>query len=1038
MHSKHDDPEHLLRILSEKGQLHDMLDVLHRMDTVPSINTYLTLLKTCIKFKALTQAHRIHAHLAFHNVPLSGLLGDYMVVTLAKCGAIDDAKQLHVSLSSRTVFSWNAIISACVEFERSKEALDFYHSMQEDGVEPSNYTFVSLFKACGNIMDLSEGRKLHKEAREKGYAADVFICSTLISMYGKCGDILGAESVFSELSQRCVVSWNAMLSAYLEQGKGETAIKLFRQMIDEGVSIDQHTYVFAVRACSTFADSEKNAIAEGLTIKLLPFEIGCALHVDIHKKGFTLNVHVGTTLLSMYGKCGDIVSAETVFGQLISRNVVSWNAMLSAYVEHGEGEKALSLYRQMHWEGLRPHELTYVLALQACGIFAEKNGNIHSEGIIVPLEIGHALHEDAQRKGLATNACVGTALLSMYGKCGAVVNSEDVFNTLSQHDVVAWNAMLTVYLEQGNGVKALKLYMQMQIECRSTNHLTLVLALQACGTLGGEEPTLSSFGPSMKTMYLEIGLALHADARRSCFTSDLIICNTLISMYGKCGAIEEAEHVCGALSKRNIVTGNAMLSTYVDCGQGEKALLLYKQLQNEGLSPGLLTIVIALQACGLLAEQEQSFVVEGGSIKLMSLQIGQALHSDARMKGFASHPFVGTALLSMYAKCGAIAEAESMFTALSERDVVSWNALLSVYVEQGQGTKALQLYRQMQGEGPEPCQLTFSMALQACSLLAEKEDAILSDGKLAKEMCLDLGKALHADANREGYASEMVVGNTLMSMYGKCGALVEAEDVFHAMPDCNIVSWNILLSTCVEQGRGERAFWIYRQIQKQGVVPDDVTITCMLQACTSTGSLRQCKQIHFSIVCAGCDQLSSVSVTLIHAYGSCASMLDAHAFFDEILKPDIVSWNACISGYAGGGSSMTSLQMFANMRVASIAPDEVTFTSVLSACTHAGLVAEGLEYFESLSKDNSMVPDFKHFGSMVDLLGRAGNFKRVQYMLKRLPRQANSAMWLCLLGACKTHGNLELGEEAFDNAVNVQPEDATAYVMMSNVYANVG
>eukprot|EP00250_Pteridium_aquilinum_P021966 c25273_g10_i2 orf=214-2451(+) len=680
--NKHDDDEHLLRNLSDKGQLDAMLDVLQHMDTAPSVSTYLTLLKACTKQKALTQAQQIHAHLAFHHVPVSGLLGDYTVVTLAKCGAIDDAKQLLIRLSSRTIFSWNAMISACVEFGRSLEALELYHCMQQDDVAPDNYTYVSLFKACGNVKNVNEGRKLHGDARREGLVSDAFICSTLISMYGKCGTIVEAENVFRELSECCVVSWNAMLSAYLDQGQGESAIRLYRQMLHEDLRVDAHTYVFALRACCTLADNERSSSADGPTMKLIPIEIGRALHVDAHKKNFTLNVHVGTTLLSMYGKCGDILLAENVFRQLTHRNIVSWNAMLSAYVEHLEGEKALSIYRQMHQEGLRPHELTYVLALQACGLLAEK-GKVHVlEDFLVPLEIGRALHGDARRKGLASSACVGTALLSVYGKCGAVVDSEDVFNTLSQRDIVTWNAMLTVYIEQGNGVKALQLYRQMQKECRGVNQLTIVLALQACGTLVSDEQTFFPTGHSMKMMCFEIGHALHADACRLCLTSESIICNTLISMYGKCGATKEAEHVCGALSKRNIVTGNAMLSTYVDSGQGEKALLFYKQLQKEGLSPGLLTLVIALQACGLLAEEQRCLAAEGGSIKSISLQIGQALHSDARMKGFASHPFVGTALLSMYAKCGAISEAESMFTALSERDVVSWNALLSAYVEQ--------------------------------------------------------------------------------------------------------------------------------------------------------------------------------------------------------------------------------------------------------------------------------------------------------------------------------------------------------------------
>ncbi|KAH7416122.1 hypothetical protein KP509_14G076500 [Ceratopteris richardii] len=958
-----------------------------------------------------------------------------MVVTLAKCGAIDDAKQLISTLSSGTIFSWNALISACVDSGHNSEALQYFHYMQQDGIEPDKFTYVSLFKCCGNVLDLGKGRELHNQARIDGVASDKFICTTLISMYGKCGEIIEAESVFSALSDPCVVSWNALLSVYVDCCKGDQAIRLFRQMLEEGVQVDEHTCVFSLRACCVLADTENFSNAEGSAVKMIPFEIGRAIHADLRKRGFTSNLHVGTTLLTMYGKSGEIASAECVFSRLLHRNIVSYNAMLSAYVEHQKGERALALFRQLYHEGLEPHEFTYIVALQACGILAlkgkESQDLMHPQAMLVALEIGKALHQELRRNGLVSNACVGTALLGMYGKCGAITDSENVFMSMSEHDIVAWNAMLTVFIEQGNAVKALQLFWQIQRECRTFNHLTIVLVLQACGAIVGDEDD------SSKERCSEIGQAVHADAHRLGFTSYSIINNTLISMYGKCGNIRQAEHVCSSLTNWNIVTGNAMLSSYVYCRQGEKALLFYEHICKEGLYPDALTLIIALQACGLLADNELPISTAGGLIKYRSLQIGKSLHADALERDFVLHPFIGTAILSMYAKCGAISEAEKIFAALSERDLVSWNALLSAYIEQGQGIKALQLYRQMQREGPSSGEVSLMMALQACSLLAKCGDEDSSESKVIKMRCLDLGKALHADARKDGYASNLVVGNTLMSMYGNCGALAEAEDVFHGISDSNIVSWNVLLSMCIDKGQGESALQIFKQLQKQENALDDVTLICMLQACASTGSLKICKQLHFAVVCAGYDRMHSVIVTLMHAYGSCASMLDAHVFFDGITDSNIVSWNACVSGHAGGGNSMISLQLFSGLRDTGMDPDAVTCTSVISACTHDGLVTDGLEYFKSMMKDDHIMPDFKHYGSLIDLLGRAGDFKRLQCILKVLPKETNSAIWLCLLGACRTHGNLELGQEAFQKAVSMQPEDATAYIMMSNLCAHV-
>ncbi|MCO5580386.1 hypothetical protein L7F22_034253 [Adiantum nelumboides] len=460
------DFERRLLDFCENGQLHAVPDLLNQMDMAASVHTYLMLLKACTKHKALALVLQIHAHLTFHQVPLSGILGDYVVVTLAKCGAIQEAKELMGTLASRTIFSWNAMISSCVDSGLSSEALELYQCMRQDGIDPDHLTYVSLFKACGNVLDFDQGRTLHGEARAKGFGSDRFICTTLISMYGKCGDIVEAENVFISLSERYVVSWNALLSAYVEKGKAERALTFYRQMLDEGVGIDEHTFVFTLRACCILAENENVSNAEGFTVKPIPFEIGRALHADAHKKGFTSNVHIGTTLLTMYSKSGDISLAEYVFSQLVHHNVVSWNAMLSAFVEHQKGEKALTFYRKMHQEGLRPHEFTYVLTLQACGMFAGKTKDAHdSEGshiLRIPLLIGQTLHDDIQKNGFALNTYVCTALLGTYGKCGDFIKSEDVFLLMHHRDVVAWNAMLTVFIEQGNGVRALQLFWQMQ------------------------------------------------------------------------------------------------------------------------------------------------------------------------------------------------------------------------------------------------------------------------------------------------------------------------------------------------------------------------------------------------------------------------------------------------------------------------------------------------------------------------------------------------------------------------------------------------
>lgn len=167
-------------------------------------------------------------------------------------------------------------------------------------------------------------------------------------------------------------------------------------------------------------------------------------------------------------------------------------------------------------------------------------------------------------------------------------------------------------------------------------------------------------------------------------------------------------------------------------------------------------------------------------------------------------------------------------------------------------------------------------------------------------------------------------------------------------------------------------------------------------------------------------------------------MVEAQDFFDKIVKPDVTSWNACIAGYTGEGNHAASIHRFEELKLGGVKPDEVTLTSVLSACSHTGLALESLEFFASMSIDYGLAPGLMHYGCMLDLLGRAGDFNRLENMLNKLPIHTDATIWQCLLAACCTHGNLDLAKLAFDHALNLQPKQSTPYVLMSNICANAG
>ncbi|MCO5614249.1 hypothetical protein L7F22_068529 [Adiantum nelumboides] len=449
-------------------------------------------------------------------------------MALAKCGAISESLQVSASLPQLTVFSWTAIISAYADCGLGHEALSMHQHMLDSGIEPDKYTFVSLFEACGCIHDLERGKRLHTDAREKGFTVDVFSCNTLVSMYGKCGAIFEAEEVFCGMSCHTRISWNAMLSAYVDSGFAEHALLLFRQIQTEGRSPNEPTFVLAIQACSSLVERELTILAKGEPVESVSLQIGRAIHVDAQRMGYTSDISVGSALVSMYGKYGSIPEAESAFSNLSDANVVSWTAVISTYVNLGQGVRGLQLFTQMHRIGTAPNQLTFIFALQALGVLMEDfSRQEQSVSIEVPRFIVHALHEDSDSQGYTSDPCVGNLFVSMYGKCGAVFEAETIYQGLLTRDVVASNAMLFVYIGQGEIEKASQLIKQMQIEHASLDEVSIIYMLQLSREVG-----------SVGICYTGHFYIVSAG---QVFTP--IISATLIHAYGTCGSSVDAEMV---------------------------------------------------------------------------------------------------------------------------------------------------------------------------------------------------------------------------------------------------------------------------------------------------------------------------------------------------------------------------------------------------------------------------------------------------------------------------------------------------------------
>lgn len=1063
----------MILVYAQEGQPDRALQLYEQMlqeGNCPDAYTFVRALQSCCKLHEtsvnsglwssptpLEWGRRIHFEAWDRGYKSDVVVGSSLVVMYSTCGSIIDARSIFDSWVQKDVVTWNAMLAAYAQSGQAEKVFDLYNLMQEEGLSPDSRTFVSILQACGThaeieddcmmlderpikVASLALGKETHAAARKRGHLSNAFVGNTLISLYGKCGSVADAWNVFAGMHERDRLSWNAMLLAHFEQGQPEEILRLYKAMLVAGVSPDSRTYVCALQACVMLAGQgeEDGAVVErSMTTEVLGK--GKAIHAHARRYCHKSDIFVCNALINMYGKCRSIEDAERVFKESPQQEVVSWNNMLAAYVHHGNSKKFVHLYEEMLEDGPTPNDWTIVSAVEVCGMLAEPIIEINGQ-LIKPksLVIGKALQFVAWTFGFQHDMFVGNSLLNMYVKCGSILDAEIVLHGAMEEYVKSWNTMMLAHLNQGQSNKVWQLHEQLLEHGVKPDAQTLVNMLHACSFIAEQEKVALIEGQLISVNALHRVKTVHAAAWTGCYGFVSCACDLLVSTLGKCGSILDAQNVFDGLSEKNISSWNAMLTSYAHHGHAGKTLEIYKQMLKELISPNVGTFVSMLQAYGTQRKKEDDVAVDGVPMLVQQLGEAKALHAEIWRMGFAQDRVIGNSLISMYGRLESITDARAVFDELSKSSVVSWNLLLVAYTSQCQVEKVHELYVQMLHEGVSPDDRTYVSLLRACCTFAESEEVAISDDQSLKMRSLDKGKAIHAAAWLSGYKLNMFVSNTLIHMYGKCGSHLDAQSVFDGLHQRSVVSWNALLAAFAHQGQEQKVLKLYEQMLGEGLSPDEITLSSLLQVFSKIGSLDLCRQLHDSFTSTKKQLSPLLASTLIHAYGRCANMVEAQTAFNLISQPDVVSWNALSAGYARQGDWEAVLRCYKEMQMGHVKPNGVTFLSLLSACSHAGLVDLGVTLFFHMFKHHSVFPETEHYACMIDLLGRAGHFSMIEELLATMPTQPNLSTWLCLLAACRKHGEVCLGEHAFRHAIRLHPDHCASYLLMSNIYAQAG
>ncbi|XP_050236073.1 pentatricopeptide repeat-containing protein At2g03380, mitochondrial [Mercurialis annua] len=617
------------------------------------------------------------------------------------------------------------------------------------------------------------------------------------------------------------------------------------------------------------------------------------------------------------------------------------------------------------------------------------NPSFHLLGLCKNISSLKNVHGFLIVNGLVHDLSCSTKLISLYGSFGYVKDARSMFDRMPEPDFYSWKVMLRWYFLNGLYWEIIRFFTRMRSFLIEVDNVVFSIVLKACSELRDINE-----GRKLHCLIMKAG------------NPDSFVLTGLTDMYAKCGEIECSCCVFDENLDRNVVSWTSMIAGYVHNDCPAEGLVLFNRMREVQIEANEYTLGSLLTVC----------------TKLGALHQGKWFHGFAIKGGVQLNSFLVTSLLDMYVKCGEIRDARLVFDELSSIDIISWTAMIVGYTQSGFPYEALKLFMDKKRASIMPNDVTIASVLSAC---AQMEN-------------LNFGRSIHGLGLKLGFAERSVV-NALVDMYAKCHMNGDASYIFETASDKDVVSWNSIIYGCSQNKSSYEALELFNRMRKESVSPDAVTLVSIFSACASLGALRVGSSLHAYFIKEGL--LSSnvyVGTALLTFYAKCGDAKSARAIFDGMREKNTVTWSAMIGGYGIQGDACGSLSLFDDMLKEELKPNEVIFTTILSACSHTGMIGEGWDLFNSMCQEYNIVPSMKHYTCMVDLLARSGRLEEAWNFIEKTPVQPDVSMFGAFLHGCGLHSRFDLGEMAIKRMQELHPDDASYYVLMCNLYASDG
>ncbi|GAB2224795.1 hypothetical protein Droror1_Dr00005572 [Drosera rotundifolia] len=480
-------------------------------------------------------------------------------------------------------------------------------------------------------------------------------------------------------------------------------------------------------------------------------------------------------------------------------------------------------------------------------------------------------------------------------------------------------------------------------------------------------------------------------------TENIYTYTNLIKGYLANNRLTDARQLFDKMPVKDIPVWNVMIKGYLDNGELENARETFDVMGERNVVTWT-TIV-------------------GGYLRFGRVETAKGLWEE--MEGFVDVA-AWNAMVSGCFQNGRVDEAMELFGRMRERNVVTWTSVISGLDQNGRSGEAIALFRRMLRTGIQLTVETLSCVITACG----------------NAVALEQGMQVHGRVVVSGFFPREYLSASLITFYSKCRQLEDFRKVFHEKVYNNVAVWTSLLSAYNLSSEHEDSFHVFRDMMARSVLPNQSTFTSVLNSCCETVAVDRGKAIHGLAIKLLLQTDTFVCNSLIVLYTKAGSMKDGATAFQDALGKNLISWNSMIVGCAQHGYMKSVLSLFAQMLRAKQEPDEITFTGLLYACSNPGMFLQGKSFYRYFSEKRSISMNLEHYACMVDIMGRSGELEEAENFIHKMPLKANTKIWMTLLGACKTHCNLDIGERAANQVFDLEPHCSAAYTLLSNLYAS--